>query len=224
MTKKLPENKKKKRTRNNPGHGGHFYTRIQKNFIIKNGGMPRKELCDLFNKRFKCNISHNAMKATCLRMGLKADNSGRYQKGNVPWTKGTKGVCKPNSGSFKKGHKPANKKKLGHIRICPKDGYILVRVRRKRNALPGKKENNYRHKHVVDWEAVNGKIPKGMILRFKDGDKTNISLDNLILITRVMNVRLNQNGYHEAPDELKPAIWSTSELQSKIGELERCAK
>lgn len=30
------------------------------------------------------------------------------KKGQVPWNKGTKGVCKPNSGSFKKGHKPKN--------------------------------------------------------------------------------------------------------------------
>lgn len=34
-----------------------------------------------------------------------------FEKGNIPWNKGTKGICKPNSGSFKKGNVPPFKGK-----------------------------------------------------------------------------------------------------------------
>lgn len=34
------------------------------------------------------------------------DKQGKILKGNVPWNKGTKGLCKPNSTSFKKGSIP----------------------------------------------------------------------------------------------------------------------
>ena len=32
------------------------------------------------------------------------DNKGRFMKGHVTWSKGTKGILKPNSSSFKKGN------------------------------------------------------------------------------------------------------------------------
>lgn len=37
-------------------------------------------------------------------------NAGTFEKGIIPWNKGTKGICKPNSGSFKKGNTPPNER------------------------------------------------------------------------------------------------------------------
>jgi hypothetical protein len=34
------------------------------------------------------------------------ENSGRFKKGLIPWSTGTKGIVKPNSGSFTKGNPP----------------------------------------------------------------------------------------------------------------------
>lgn len=39
-----------------------------------------------------------------------------YQKGHIPWNRGTKGVMKANSGCFKKGYTPWNKgKKMSEV-------------------------------------------------------------------------------------------------------------
>lgn len=42
----------------------------------------------------------------------------------------------------------------------------------------------WRWKHYLIWEAANGPIPEGFILKFVDGDRKNLSLDNLRLVTR----------------------------------------
>ena len=34
------------------------------------------------------------------------------------------------------------------------------------------------------WETEHGPIPAGHVVAFKDGDKQNVTLDNLVLMTR----------------------------------------
>lgn len=52
-------------------------------------------------------------------------------------------------------------------------GYIKIKINGK-----------WRFKHKVIWEEVNGPLPEGSHLLFADGDKTNLDLDNLILVTK----------------------------------------
>ena len=55
-------------------------------------------------------------------------------------------------------------------RFITDNGYIMIKV-------DGKWV--YEHRHL--WEMVNGPIPKGAMLWFKDKDRGNTSLDNLEL-------------------------------------------
>ena len=58
-----------------------------------------------------------------------------------------------------------------------------------------------KHRHV--WEQANGKIPEGHIIIFRDNDRTNISLDNLMIIPRSINAVINHVGLSETINETK---------------------
>lgn len=94
----------------------------------------------------------------------------------LPPNKGKKGICAAGCERtwFQKGHIPANYRPVGSERVNA-DGYIEVKV-----ADP----NKWKLKHRVVWESVNGKIPKGSIIIFRDNDKSNTDIDNLLLIKR----------------------------------------
>jgi hypothetical protein len=73
---------------------------------------------------------------------------------------------------------------IGQENICNSKGYILVKI-----ANP----SVWRYKHKLVWEAANGPVPEGHVILFADGNKLNINLDNLLLVSTqelaVMNKR-----------------------------------
>lgn len=118
---------------------------------------------------------------------IKHGEKSRFRKGDVPFTKGKKiadymsssGLEKFKKTHFKKGSIPHNTKPLFSERLRG-DGYIEIKVRES-----GK---NYEMKHRWLWKCYYGKIPNGYNVEFKDGDKTNVSIDNLVLRTRKENI------------------------------------
>lgn len=120
----------------------------------------------------------------------------RFQKGLTPWNKGTHYVAGGRSPEtrFKEGHKPQTWKPIGAERI-DKDGYLVRKV-----ADTGVKRDDWKLVHVHVWEQANGPVPAGHALVFKDGDKQNIALENLELVSRVELMR--RNTVHRLPKEL----------------------
>ena len=124
------------------------------------------------------------------------------QKGDIPMNKGKnqidymtpEAIARTVATRFKKGNIPHNTNYDGHERIS-KDGYVEIRVRLGKYVL----------KHNVVWERENGKVPKGYCIWFKDGDRQNIELENLELITRAENLRRNQEGFRSLPPEIQEA-------------------
>lgn len=166
----------------------HFYSDEEKQFIAdKVKGTSYKEMARLFNKKFNTSISDKAIGATIKRLGLSNGINACFPKGNIPANKGTKGMFNVggNKTSFKKGQTPINCRPIGSERIDSKDGYILVKVT----------EKKWIPKHRKVWEEINGPIPKGYIVIFLDGDKLNCSIENLKMISKSQNARLNQNGW-----------------------------
>lgn len=118
--------------------------------------------------------------------GIKSGLTGRFAKGNVPWTKGKSweeqgrsAEAKANSLStcFKKGNRPWNEKPIGSERVS--HGYTMVKVADHRKTEGGHLMN-YRMKSRVEYEKANGPIlPRTKLVR-KDGDRSNDSLDNLM--------------------------------------------
>ena len=66
--------------------------------------------------------------------------------------------------------------------------------------------HEYKLKHRYLWKKHKGKIPKGMIIRFKDGDKTNITMKNLEMVTHNEHLMLNQMDYNHSHESLKHTI------------------
>lgn len=188
----------------------------QERFLRKNyTDRSFAELTAIFIERYGNEKTEQQIKTYIHNHGINSGRSGRFEKGHKPWNTGTKGqgLTGENSGSFKKGNAPANRKQLGSERICSKDGFILIKVA-ERNPYTGC-PTRYKCKHVHVWEQAHGPVPEGMVVLFKDGDRLNCDVDNLILISRSELLRLNKNGYNKAPDRLKPSILALSKLEAK---------
>lgn len=149
------------------------------------------------------------------------DERGRFYKGHKPWNTGTKGLSLtgPNSGTFRKGNVPPNRKPLWSERVDRKDGYIWIKVP-ERDPYTGF-PTRYRLKHVWVYEQAHGPVPEGHVVIFKDQNRRNFDPENLEAIKRADLVRINQAGYKNEPDELKPSILALCRLKTKIGERRR---
>lgn len=115
----------------------------------------------------------------------------RYRKMYLGITsgQGSRTTEKSRATQFKSGNLPHNTKPIGYERLS-RDGYIEVKVKM-RPSNP-KCNDNFVPKHKLVWEAANGPVPEGCIVVFKDGNKQNVSLENLACITRGQNAVMNQ--------------------------------
>lgn len=136
--------------------------------------------------------------AKALRMGLRKqfsdENSGRFKKGLTPWNKGVKGStgCHENSKAHYFSGPPHNTKPLGYRRVN-KDGYFEVKT-----------EIGFKLLHYVVWRENFGDVPKNCAIIFIDGDKTNVVIGNLKMLTR--KELMEKNTIHRYPADLKEVI------------------
>lgn len=86
---------------------------------------------------------------------------------------------------FKAGHKPANIAQIGDERII--DGYVQVKM-----TDTGYPPKDWVFKHRLIWEAANGPMPPKHILRFIDGNRSNLNLSNLLLVSKAENCVMNR--------------------------------
>jgi hypothetical protein len=197
-----------------------LFTEQQEQFIrneYKN--ISVKELTARFNSRFEKHIPWQQIKSFTGRYKITSGRTGQFPKGNKPWNKDTKGLTSANKTSFKKGQVPPNIQPLGHERICPKDGFILIKIAEKNphTGFP----TRYKHKQVHIWEKENGPVPEGKVVAFKDSDKTNCEPKNLMLISRAQLLDLNRLKYKDTPAELKPSVLALSKLRVKTRAMEK---
>ena len=169
------------------------YTAEQKRFLIKNNYLKTsQELADIFNKKFGTNITKTNIKNFRGNNHLNSGLTGQFKKGNIPHNKGKKqkeymsdkSIEKTKATRFKKGNIPANHRKVGSERIT-KDGYIEIKI---------KEPNKWQLKHRYIYEQKYGKIPKGYNLIFLDGNRKNINLSNLKLISKSEDLIMNRNN------------------------------
>jgi hypothetical protein len=145
----------------------------------------------------KSNAFYRTPMSGRLRPGDLRGLSSQFLSGHVP---DNKGLRRPgwNRGrmvetQFKKGERRGVAvtlyKPIGSERIS-KDGYL---ERKTHDALPegiSREEANrlrqrrWRAVHILVWEAEHGPLPKGHAVAFTNGDKRDIRLENLELISR----------------------------------------
>ena len=171
--------------------------------------MLNKTASSIYNQAYLYNLKKSAEYEEKRRLfdieNIRKNTTKRFQKGQTPWNKGIKGSIPNNATSFKKGQLPHNTRNEGETRL-DKEGYVLVKVAHKK----------WIRKHRLIWEQAHGEIPKGYVIRIKDGNKQNYSLDNMQLITQAENMRLN--AMQRFPTELKQAIRLLKKLKKKINE------
>jgi hypothetical protein len=181
-------------------------------------GTSFKDLTEMFNQQFDMNLSRAAIVSLTDRHGLhneidakfnKGHEPTQFKKGTIPWNKGKKGFMGANKTSFKKGNRSHNWVPIGTERET-KDGYIQVKVQ------DGKFQHNWKGKHIIIWEEHNRPVPKGSVIIFGDGDKTNFSIENLILVTRNQLKCLNRQNLIQKDADLTRAAITIVDLQNKI--------
>ena len=137
------------------------------------------------------------MKAYYARNKLNSGLTGRFDKGHEPWTKGkhwdeymspeaqehSRQTC------FEHAHIPDNHLPVGTVRKT-KDGYLIKKVKER-----GYQWDRWKLLHRLVWEEHNGPVPEGKIVGFRDGNKENCDIDNLVLMTMGENAVMNKRGY-----------------------------
>ncbi|WP_319583909.1 HNH endonuclease [uncultured Pseudodesulfovibrio sp.] len=203
----------------NPKGTYRLFTEEQAEFIRKGyKSMSLAELTEAFNERFKDTKDILQIRGFTRNHSIKSGRTGRFEKGQEVWNKGTKGVMKPNSGNFKKGSIPANTLPMYTERIN-RDGFVEIKVPIANPYTTAK--TRFMHKQVWVWEQANGPVPEGYVIRFLDGDKTNCSLDNLGLFSRAESLEMTRIGYTEAPEDVKPSVAALAKLSTKVRRVER---
>lgn len=139
--------------------------------------------------------------------------SGRFQKGNVPWTKGMKGLQLATHTQFKPGRLPHNTQPIGTIKLS-KDGLLLQKV----SNAKGNNSARWRTVHELVWVKENGPLPSKHIVIFKPGMRTavleEITADKLECISLEENMR--RNTRHNLPPELNEIIHMRAVLSRQI--------
>lgn len=133
-------------------------------------------------------------------------NKSRFKKGTKPPNYGKKmspelyEKCK--NTMFRKGEKPHNWKPDGSERTDV-EGYTMIKVNGK-----------YIQKHVHIWNQHHGEIPKGSAVIFKDGNRQNLIIENLTLVTR--GELMLKNTIQRYDPELQFTMKVLSKLKKKI--------
>lgn len=193
------------------------YTPEMRTFIAENvKGRHYAELADMFNERFGTEVTASQMDAYAGNHRMRNGLDCRLKPGNVPYNKGQKGIHAPGceKGWFKKGGVPHNHLPVGS-EVIRTDGYLQVKI-----AEP----NKWKLKHLLVWEEANGPKPKGAILLFKDGNRLNVTLENLALITRSELATLNRWDLLKKDAELTEVAINIAKLKHATAQAKKSRK
>lgn len=139
-------------------------------------------------------------------------NSGRLQKGVVPWNKGKKmsneTKKKLKNTFFRKGQ-TINNRPIGSTRLG-NDGYLVIKI---------EEPNKWQLYQRYVYEKAHGvKLAKNEAVIFADGDKTNFDIDNLIKVSKANLCYLNSNNLIFDDPELTKVGVTVSKVAEKINE------
>ena len=199
----------------------HIYTENEKQFLKDNvKGITEVDLMNLFNKRFNLNVTRSSIRNQKAKLHIKSGIvGGQFKKGHKTHNKGKKQIeymCiesieKTKATRFKKGNIPHNHREVGSERIT-KDGYIEIKTN---------EPNVWQLKHRYIYEKEYGKIPDGLNLIFLDGNKQNLNLNNLQLVTKAEDLIMNNNKFFTQDKNLTYTGSIISKVINKKNELKR---
>lgn len=183
-------------------------------FIRDNSwGISSEEMANMVNEKFGTNFNKHRMKVFRAKYGIRSGVTGWFQKGRPPATKGKtiEEICKNDPEKlakvreswFRKGNRPANEKPVGAIVMTP-DGYLI-----RKKQMEGTQWERWEFLHRAVWEEHNGPIPEGMAVIFRDRDKRNCDINNLMLAQKAEVAVMTKKGYwSEDPDLTETALYT----------------
>jgi hypothetical protein len=197
------------------GRPTELYPEEIRKFIEENhAGNGPKDMAELLNKTFGTSYTYSQMKSCYGNHSIDSGLAGYFQKGHIPANKGLKGAGGWKPTQFKKGHMPVNYRPVGSERVNV-DDYVEIKV-----ADP----KTWVGKHTLIWEEYNGLVPKGYVVIFGDGNRRNFDINNLLLVSRIQLVRLNQNGLIQNDADLTRSAIIVTDIISKMSERKKKAK
>lgn len=164
--------------------------------------------------------SHEYLEADARRRDKALAESGkasRFSKGAPAWNKGTHYQAGGRSAEFqfKKGQMAGGAvkrlKPLGAERLS-KEGFLQRKVR-----MDGVGFKRWKAVHEILWEESHGPRPSGHVVAFKDGNRENVTLENLELIDRAELLRRNSIHNRYTPEVIR-VIHAVSRVKKKIKE------
>lgn len=165
------------------------------------------------------------------RKGWKTGRTGYFEAGQEAHNKGRR--CAPGEGGrhpnaarnyFKTGHRGGRAAQVyqpvGAERVM--DGYLQRKVN---DDMPF--HRRWRAVQLINWEAVNGPVPKGYVLKCLDGDRMNVAPANWEAVPRGLLPRLNggrhkrRMAFDEAAPELKPTLMAIAKVEQAAHEVRK---
>lgn len=185
-----------------------FYTEEHLSYLREiTPGRFNAEITKMFNEKFGLNQSESSIQNVRSKHNINTEKRYLWKKGHEPWNKGKKGICTGGKETqFEKGHTPENHRQVGSERI-DRDGYTLIKT---------KEPNVWELKHRVLYEKHIGKIPKDHAVIFADGNKQNLELDNLVLVSRHQLLILNRKGLIQDNKDLTKTAVNIAKVYEKI--------
>ncbi len=186
--------------RKSDGHPSKFPKEVR-DFIAANvKGRSEAELIQMITNMFGPVMTAGQLHAYKKNHGIKSGLDGRFEKGHVPENKGKtwdeimskEAQARSRKTCFRKGNVPHNHLPVGTV-VKTTDGYMARKIG---------EPHEWEYIHRATWEKHNGPIPEGMCVTFKDGNTENCDIDNLMLISRAENARLNQQHLRYEEPEL----------------------
>jgi phage protein len=188
------------------------YTKEELDYIREIApGRHYHEIVEMFNKKFERQIDAKKLKETLGNHGISTGLTGRFEKGHVPVNKGKKFPGTGNRTTFRKGNVPANKMNVGED-IITTDGYVKTKI-----AEP----NLWEYKHKLIWAEAHGPIPEKHSVIFADGDKLNLSIDNLLLVSRAELLMLNRRRLISENSELTKIGLNVVKVMGKVYKIKK---
>lgn len=188
------------------------YTKEELDYIRKIApGRHYHEIVEMFNRKFEFQINAKKLKGILRNHGISTGLSGRFGKGITPHNKGKKFPGTGNRTTFRKGTTPHNKMKVGEDTITT-DGYVKTKI-----AEP----DVWEYKHKLIWAEVNGPIPEKHSVIFADGNRMNLDIDNLLLVSKAELLMLNRRRLISENSELTKTGLNVVKVMNKIHKIKK---
>jgi len=200
---------------------GHriIYSAAEMAWLAANRTLPLSDYHAGFRAAFaRPDVTAANLHALRKRRGWRTGRTGRFEKGAVPANKGKPMPFHPNSAAtrFRPGNRSGTAlaiyKPIGTERLS-KEGYLERKIN---DDMPLRRR--WRAVHLINWEAVNGPLPRGMALKCLDTNRANLDPANWSAIPRALLPRLNGGrqktrlAYNDASPELRPIILTVARL------------